>query len=64
MKSWQTENHTHRHARLRIIGGDKERGHGSVPPSQLPVGVMTHPRVGIMPCPVRGCVIVLNRRDD
>ena len=23
---------------------------------------MTHPRVGIMPCPVRGCVIVLNRR--
>ena len=42
---------------------ERERD-GSVSPSQLLAGVMTHPRVGIMPCPVRGCVIVLNRRHD
>jgi hypothetical protein len=33
-----------------------------VPPSHLLVGVITHPRVGNMLYPVRGCVIVINRR--
>jgi hypothetical protein len=33
----------------------------SVSSSHLLVGVMTHPRVGKMPCPVRGCVIAINR---
>jgi hypothetical protein len=33
----------------------------SVLSSHLLVGVMTHPRVGKMPCPVRGCVIAINR---
>src|SRR6266852_2051568 len=34
----------------------------SVPPSRLLVGVMTHPRVGKVLCPARGCVIVINLR--
>lgn len=55
--------YSQRCARLRITGGGKERGDGSVPPSRLLVSVMTHPRVGIMPCPIRGCVIVLRRHN-
>ena len=43
---------------------EKERfvRNGSTPPSHPLVGVMTHPRVGNIPWPVRGCVIGIDWR--